>query len=268
VTAGADRGDRDRGDWGDRGRRAERRPGEPGGPDERPGRHRAGGPGGPEWESGAEGPRRHFTEPRSRRPYVLIAGTLTVVLVMAAAALVMLKRGGGDDADKTADSDPLVAAVTKSMDLKGHGALDAKQTNCMTDALINTAGRDHLIEQGVTKGADPVLSLDPANKDAVLQKTLACLDDKTMVAFMAATWIDPVTSKPINVGPCVFKGWMQKLGRDRIVYLYSTFASVNPPSLQDSLNENEFVVVTRILTQCNTDHSKGTSTTATTVAGG
>jgi len=181
--------------------------------------------------------------------------------VLLAGGLFLLRRGGGGSGTGggTSSSDPLYAAVLTAMDHKAAGSLGGRQTRCMAQAVIDAAGRDRLIEQGVTKGADPVLAVDAADKDAVIHKALDCLDDRAMVAFMAATWTDRASGSTVAIGPCVFKGWLQRLGRDRMAYLYSSYASVDPPPLDKALNPNEYKVATRVINDCG---PTGSSTTA------
>jgi len=218
---------------------------------------------GPEWEFGASGPRRHFTdddEPR-RAPLALMAGTLAVV-VAAVGAFVLFGRGGdGGDAGNAnqTQADPLYSRLLEVMHEKSGDTIDDEQAHCMADAIVDTAGRDRLIELGVTDGADPILALDSATKDIGIPKAFECLDDQAMINFMASTFERADVGLPAGMGPCVIDTWFKKLGRERLLFLYSTLARVDPPPITETLNENEMQVVTDSFMACNPANSSTTA---------
>lgn len=216
---------------------------------------------GPGWVFEAEH-RRRVSPSQPRRPIALIAGALTIVL-LAGAAFVVLRGGGGDEApEEISQSDPVTVTVVAAMKERAQGQIPDERAACMADALISVVGKDRLIELDVLNGADPIVSIDEADKDVGIPKAMDCLDNDQLTAFMGATWRDgndqPV---PAEQSACIFGGWLAGLGRERLVYLYRSFANLTQPALQDVLNENEFKLVVGTAARCAAEAGASASST-------
>lgn len=220
---------------------------------------------GPGWVFESE-ERRRVSPSQQRRPIALIAGGLAIVL-LAGAAFVLLRGGGDDSPEEISESDPVTVTVVAAMKERAQGQVSDEKTACMADALISTVGKDRLVELDVLNGADPVVSIDEADKDVGIPKAMDCLDNDELVAFMGATWRnDEDQPVPAEQSHCIFSGWLAGLGRERLVYLYRSFANLNPPGLQDVLNENEFKLVIGTAARCAEEAEAAAATAPSTTA--
>jgi hypothetical protein len=222
----------------------------------------------PNWVLDAQPPRRVSPTPEPRRPIGLIAGAVALVLI-AGASFVLLRKKGDDagPSDAVAENDPVMVAVTASMKEKAAGSIPDEKAGCMADALVNVVGPERFTELGVVDGADPVLSMDEADKDTAIPKAFECLDNDELVAFMGATWRDANDEPyPPAITHCVFSRWQAGLGRERLVVLYRSFAAIERTPMEDILNENEMVLVNGTLAQCAQEANA--STTVATAAPG
>lgn len=208
---------------------------------------------------GAEPPPRRMAPRSRRRPAGPIAGGLAVVLV-AVVGVVMLTRGGGDDGDDPlTEDDPLVVAVVGLMRAKSGDTISDVEASCMAEALIDGVGTDRLADLGVVDGADPILALDETERDVALPQAFDCLDDAGMIAFMSATWTAGGLSA--DLAPCVFTGWLDGVGRDRMVELYATATQREPPPLNEMLEPDELDLAAAAVEGC----SESTAPPVTTV---
>jgi hypothetical protein len=226
------------------------RPGGRDGAGGRPGAHGGGGGGG-----------------KGRGRPAVVAAAVTVIVALAAGVFV-LTSGGGDDGDPTADGgpggdtvvedDPVLLAVVKVMYETGAGTITEPEASCMGGALVESVGTERLQDLGVIDGADPIASPDPAETAEAIPKVFDCLDDATMVEFMAATWTtEAVGGLDPRLAPCVFQGWFEGLGRERLVQLYATFVRPDPPPMDETLNQAEFDHATGVLGDCQLELESG-----------
>lgn len=223
---------------------------------------------GPGWVFEPEERRRGSRSPQ-RRPIALIAGALTIVL-LAGAAFVLLRGGGGGE-DETPEeigqTDPVTVAVVADMKERAQGQIPDERAACMADALIGVVGKDRFIELDVLNGADPIVSIDEADKDVGIPKAMECLDNDQMIAFMGATWRGPNDNPfPVEQSHCIFSGWLAGLGRARLIYLYRSFANITQPNAMDVLNEDEFTLYVATAANCANQAVANASTTPTTAA--
>ena len=186
--------------------------------------------------------------PRNRRP-VLIAAAAAAVVVAGLAVTAVLLLGGDDPSDHATDDDPVTVAMVGVLRQRSGETVTDDQASCMARAFVDSAGADRLTELGVLDGQDP--RLGPDEMSAALPPAFACLDDPTMLAFMEATWTDEaVADLDPTLAPCVFDGWFEALGRDRLLDVYTTFARPDPPDLTEVLPPAEFDEAMRILGEC------------------
>ena len=190
--------------------------------------------------SGMDGP--------APRRWLPVAVAAVAVLGIAGAAFTLL---GGDDApaDSVVEDDPVELAMIGVVNDRAGGTITEDQATCMAQAFVETAGRDRLVELGVLEGEEPLLSTDEI--EVAIPRSFDCLDDETMLAFMTSTWgEDTVGGLDPAIAPCVFQGWFDALGRDRLLYLYARFVRADPPPLDEILEPAEFDSVTATLGRC------------------
>ena len=188
---------------------------------------------------------------RSRSPVGFVAAGVAVVL-LGATAFVLLTRGGDDTVDPMTEGEPLLAAVMDALHQRSGGTLTDAEASCMADELVGSVGADRLIELRVLDGADPMLALDAREKEVAFPEAFDCLDDAGMVEFMSSTiWArEEAEGLSPEVAPCAIRRWIDGLGRQRVIYLYTTFVRPVPTPINESLNENEWDFVGNAINSC------------------
>jgi hypothetical protein len=199
-----------------------------------------------------DGPRRRTRSsgrtPAGRGPFaLLIAGVVGAALAFG--LFVFVVRSDNGTVGSTGDAVRLQSLLVDSMDEKTGNIATGTETSCMADGLLRTVGRDRLTGLGVLDGADPVLSLDDAEKHMAVPRALDCLDDARLLEVMVATW--PYDDFGPDTVTCVLQGLLDGLGRERLVYAYTTFLDEDPPPLDETLNDEERTVVIAVANQCN-----------------
>ena len=192
-------------------------------------------------------PRHTAPHPR-RRPTGPVTGGLAAVLVAVVGVALLATRGGDDGADPVTGDDPLVVAVVDLMHEKSGGTVTDADASCMAGALVDGVGADRLTELGVLDGTDVVPLLDAAEKGAALPQAFDCLDDAAMIAFISATWT--AAGLGADLAPCVFQGWLDGVGRVRMVELYATATTREPPPLNEMLEPDELDLAAAVVAQC------------------
>ncbi|HMG45218.1 MAG TPA: hypothetical protein VK611_28055 [Acidimicrobiales bacterium] len=180
-----------------------------------------------------------------------VAAGVAVVL-LGATAFVLLTRGGDDTVDPMTEGEPLLAAVMDALHQRSGGTLTDAEASCMADELVGSVGADRLIELRVLDGADPMLALDAPEKEVAFPQAFDCLDDAGMVEFMSSTiWArEEAEGLSPEVAPCAVRRWLDGLGRQRVIYLYTTFVRPVPTPINESLNENEWDFVGNAINSC------------------
>ncbi|HEY8546157.1 MAG TPA: DUF2510 domain-containing protein [Acidimicrobiales bacterium] len=184
---------------------------------------------------------------RSRRPVHVAVAAFAVVGLFGAGYLLL--GGGGDAADSDDDGDAVLQAMAGVVHEKSRDSITDEEATCMAQAFVDEVGADRLVELGVLDGTDP--ELGPDEMSASLAGAFDCLDDETMVGFMEATWTsDAATGLDPGLAPCVFQGWFDVLGRDKLTDVYASFARVDPPPLTDILYPADFEAAMAVLSRC------------------
>ena len=211
----------------------------------------------PERPDRPERPERpeHLTEAdwagERRRPIGLLIAAVAA-LVLVAAAVVLLTQGGSDDPpEATSDDDPVVAAVERMMLETSGGSITDVEATCMADGVVRSVSRERLIEVGVLDGVDLLADLSTAEKGIAIPRAFDCLEDDTLIEFMVQTWpAEGIGNLGPEIAPCTFQGWYDRLGRERLVFMFTTMARVDPPPLDATLSTEEFEAATAVLAEC------------------
>ena len=209
------------------------------------------GPSDPASVLGAEPPPHRHRARRSRGPAGFVAAGVAVVS-LGAAAFVLFRQSDDDTVDPVTEGEPLVAAVVDALQQRSGGSLTDAEASCMADGLVGSVGADRLIDLRVLDGADPMLAIDEPEKEFAFPKAFDCLDDAAMVEFMSSTIWDREEAEGLSpeVAPCAIRRWLDGLGRQRVIYLYTTFVRPVPTPINESLNDNESELVATALNEC------------------
>jgi hypothetical protein len=213
---------------------------------------------------------RRAEPPRDRRRRPVVLAFLVVLVVGAAlvALFVTLDPGeveepadgsgdtaddpaGGGEASGDAGDDELTIAMTDYIVTTSSGAVDGSAATCMAERIVESVGRDRLIEVGVVDGADPLTALDRPEVEAGLPPALECLDDDELKGLIAAT-LRPDVLQALNAQSpeCLVDGWFEGFGRDQLSRLYAVWAAPGSVELGTVLTPDELGVLGEVIAAC------------------
>ncbi|HEY3142597.1 MAG TPA: hypothetical protein VGJ86_15770 [Acidimicrobiales bacterium] len=171
---------------------------------------------------------------RSRIPVLVVA----LALLMGAAAAVVVAGavrddgGNGPGPTEMSQKQQFTNHISGYVFDTGVGSIDQTQANCLADQLVTTLGVDHLAELDILhsldvgRGTEGRLSsiLSGPEAQEAYHSAFECLDDASLVGFMARSF--PPESE---IGPeraqCMVQGWLDGMGRDPLIAMYTTFAT-------------------------------------------
>jgi hypothetical protein len=205
-------------------------------------------------------PPRRVRHPRRRR----VLAVLVVLIALASTAAVVLfadspRASERDDEDIAEPIDPLVAALSEYIDNRSVGAVSPEDGRCMATKIVAAVGEARLVEVGVDAGADPLTALTPEEIQTGLPAVFDCLDDDAAVAFMSATF-SPSALGQMNLqsADCLVEGWMARLGREKLIELFSIWAARQGSQLSAALDDTQLGMLADVVALCTT---VGSSTT-------
>jgi hypothetical protein len=68
---------------------------------------------------------------------------------------------------------------------------------------------------------------------------------------MVASWPkDGVGRLGAEVAPCIFGRWLDVLGRDRLVYVFTTLTDATPAPLDQTLDPDELDAAVKVVNDC------------------
>jgi len=187
-----------------------------------------------------------------RRPRLVPLVVAAVVgAAIAGGIVIAMNRPGEENPATGAKDDKLLTVLVDGMHERFGDTVTDAEVRCIADGMVRSVGRQRLIDVGVLDGADPVLSLDLAEKHVAVPRAFDCLDDQTMLAVMVASWPkEGVGQLGPEVAPCIFGGWLKEIGRDRLVYVFTTLFDAKPAPLNETLNPDEFDIAIKVLNDC------------------
>lgn len=190
------------------------------------------------------------------RPFLLVAlvlGGLMLGGVVGGIVVIMMRTDPGQAA-VSEPPDPLFDALSAYVVDTAMGAVTETDADCMARSIIESVGRDRLLEVGVDQGADPLTALRPEEVQTHLPVAMECLDDTSVEAMIARTLKPTVLSRfNASSGECLAQGWMEQLGRPTLVEVYALWASGASADLPAMLTPPELEVLATVLSTCSTE---------------
>jgi uncharacterized protein DUF2510 len=209
-------------------------------------------------------------QPRRGR-WLVATAVVGVVAVLVAGGLLLL--GGDGDGDETttetsgSNDDALEAYLVEFNLRASSNTIDENQANCMADNMIAVIGRDRFMEVGVLDQDNPFEVLTRDETVRAVKTGFDCLEDEDIVEYMAATWNpERFGGIPDEVAPCLYRGWLQGWGRDRLGDVVGNLVIADDaPEIGELLTAEENEVFSEVLTSCLAEN--GVTTTAPLDAG-
>ncbi|MGH9212149.1 MAG: DUF2510 domain-containing protein [Acidimicrobiales bacterium] len=227
---------------------------------------------GPTYVVPAARPRRGSSPRRSRRPrrrrrrsrFALVAVILAVAIGLAggAAAGLILTLDDSTDGDTAvaAPVDPLASSLEEYIVDTSVGEVGEDDASCMTSSIIDTVGREALVNAGVDRGADPLIALNDDQVQTGLREAFVCLDDATLTAVMKQTFSPSMlASLGVASTDCLIDGWMTDLGRDTLIEVYALWASRRDADIAGALSPTQFDALAGVVGECQATHPATTA---------
>lgn len=182
---------------------------------------------------------------------VLVVGGLLFGGVVGGIVVVLMRSDTGQAAVE-APPDPLFDALSDYVVDTALGAVNERDADCMARSIIESVGRDRLVEIGIEQGADLLTTLRPEEVQTHLPVAMQCLDDASVETMIART-LKPTVLGRFNVesAECLAHGWMEQLGRPTLVEVYALWASGASADLPALLTPPELEVLATVLSACS-----------------
>lgn len=138
------------------------------------------------------------------------------------------QKGNQPDTSTAAERDEYVDALVANITATaGDGTLGAEQVDCVAQRIVDLVGLERLAQLDIlnvpeTMSQEPLVVGDKAQ--ATYREAFGCLDDQSLVAFLAAT-VQRSTAMTPDQARCTLQGWFDGMGRDALVDMYANLST-------------------------------------------
>jgi len=162
----------------------------------------------------------------------VLVGVGAALLLTVVGAVVVAGAGGDDGGGPTTTEltrrEQFVRHISAYVyAIGGAGTINQDQADCVAQRMVDQVGIDQLEELDILNTLDRSQPLVVgSDAQATYREAFDCLDDQTLVAFLAGT----IQLAPeVEIGPdqadCMVQGWLARIGRDALVDMYAVLST-------------------------------------------